>query len=65
MNVLEKDQKQGTNQSKNPSATNSPVDLAKMAKPIGTFGGPADLKLRFHDGKLVAADTGDQGGGQN
>ena len=65
MNVLENDQKQGTNQSKNSSAINLPVDLIKMAKPIGTFGGPVDLTLRFRDGKLVAADTGDQGRGQN
>lgn len=65
MNVLESVKKQGTNQSNNLSATNLPVDLIKMGKPIGTFGGPADLRLRFSDGKLVAADTGDQGGGQN
>jgi hypothetical protein len=37
----------------------------KMAKSVGTFGGPTDLILRFRNGEPVAADTGDQGGGQN
>jgi hypothetical protein len=27
--------------------------------------GPQDLVLRFDDGKLVAANSGKQGGGQN
>jgi hypothetical protein len=37
----------------------------KRAKPIGTFGGVTDFILRFRKGELTAADTGDQGGGQN
>jgi hypothetical protein len=43
----------------------SVVDLMKMAKPIGTFSGVTDFILRFRNGELTAADTGDQGGGQN
>jgi hypothetical protein len=39
--------------------------LLSMAKPIGTFAGEGDFILRIHDGKVVPADTGDQGGGQN
>jgi hypothetical protein len=65
MNALQSDQKQGTRPPKNSAITISAVDLMKMAKPIGTFGGPGDLILRFRNGKAVAADTGDQGGGQN
>jgi hypothetical protein len=65
MNALENDQKQGTNYSKRSLGTITSVELMKMAKPIGNFGGPADSILRFRNGKLVAADTGDQGGGQN
>ena len=65
MNALQSDQKQGTNYSENSPATIAAVELMKMAKPIGIFGGPTDLILRFRNGELVAADTGDQGGGQN
>jgi hypothetical protein len=35
-----------------------------MGKPVGAFGGSKDFILRFRNGELVAADTGDQGGGQ-
>ena len=65
MNVLENDQKRESNQTKNSPATKSPVDLMKMASPIGTFGGATDIILRFRNGQLVAEDAGDQGGGQN
>jgi hypothetical protein len=65
MNALQQDQKQGANCSKNWPAAMAAVDLTKTAKPIGTFGGPTDLILRFRNGELVGADTGDQGGGQN
>ena len=41
------------------------IELLKNAVPIGNFAGPQDFVLRFHDGKLVAADSGKQGGGQN
>jgi hypothetical protein len=43
----------------------SVVDLMKMAKPIGSFGGVTDYILRFRNGELTAGNTGDQGGGQN
>jgi hypothetical protein len=33
--------------------------------PIGTFAGSQEFILRIRDGKPVAANTGDQGGGQN
>jgi hypothetical protein len=39
--------------------------LIKNAVPIGTFAGPQDFVLRFHDGKLAATNSGEQGGGQN
>lgn len=32
---------------------------------IGTFAGSQDVILRIRNGKPVAANTGDQGGGQN
>ena len=40
-------------------------ELLKSAVPIGKFAGPQDFVLRFHNGKLVAANSGKQGGGQN
>jgi hypothetical protein len=33
--------------------------------PIGTFGGSQDFVLRIRNGNPTAANTGDQGGGQN
>ena len=39
--------------------------LLKNAVPIGKFAGPQDFVLRFHDGRLVAANSGQPGGGQN
>ena len=33
--------------------------------PIGTFGGSEDFIVRIRKGSPVAANTGDQGGGQN
>jgi hypothetical protein len=32
---------------------------------VGTFAGSKDAVLRIRNGKPIAADTGDQGGGQN
>ena len=65
MNALENDQKQVTSHSKDSPVTISAVDLMSMAKPIGTFAGSKDSILRFRSGELVAADTGEQGAGQN
>ena len=42
-----------------------PIDLLKTRTPIGTFAGTQDFVIRIRNGKLVAANTGDQGGGQN
>jgi hypothetical protein len=42
-----------------------PMDLLKTRAPIGSFAGTQDFVIRIRNGKLVAADTGDQGGGQN
>jgi len=33
--------------------------------PVGTFGGSKDFIVRIRNGSQVAANTGDQGGGQN
>jgi hypothetical protein len=38
---------------------------ARVTKPRGTFAGTIDFVVRTRDGEMVAADTGDQGGGQN
>jgi hypothetical protein len=65
MNTLQKDQKPRTSQPKNSPIPESVAELMKRAKPIGTFGGVTDFILRFRKGELTAADTGDQGGGQN
>jgi len=62
MNALQNDQKQVTSDSKDSTAKPSPFELMKKGKSIGPFG---DLILRFRNGELVPADTGDQGGGQN
>jgi hypothetical protein len=65
MSALQNDQKQVTSHSKDSPVTISAVDLMSMAKPIGTFAGSKDSILRFRSGELVAADTGEQGAGQN
>jgi hypothetical protein len=62
MNALQNDQKQETDRQKESPATTSVFELLKVGQPVGPVG---DLILRFRNGKLVAADTGDQGGGQN
>jgi hypothetical protein len=65
MNALQINQQQGTSRPKDSPATISAVDLMRMAKPIGTFAGSTDFVVRFRNGELFAADTGEQGGGQN
>jgi hypothetical protein len=65
MNTLQHDQQPETSYPKSSSVTDSAARLLKMAKPVGAFGGSKDLVLRFRNGELIAADTGDQGGGQN
>lgn len=65
MNTVQNDQKPGTIYPKNSPVTDSTAGLLKMAKAVGAFAGSKDLILRFRNGELVVADTGDQGGGQN
>jgi hypothetical protein len=64
VNALQNDQ-QGTSHPKDSPISVSAVDLMKTAKPIGTFAGSKDFILRFRNRELIAADTGDQGEGQN
>jgi hypothetical protein len=65
MNALMNDKRLGSSALKGSPSVNSPVDLTRMAKAVGSFAGTTDLILRFRNGVLVASDTGDQGGGQN
>jgi hypothetical protein len=65
MKAVQNDQKPGTSYPKDSPIANSTAALMKMAKRIGDFAGSTDFILRFRNGKLVAADTGEQGGGQN
>jgi hypothetical protein len=62
MNVQQDDQNR-TKQRKDPPLP--AIDLPEMRAPIGSFAGAQDFLVRIRNGKLVAADTGDQGGGQN
>ena len=53
-------------ESKKPSADVSlPPEVLALCKPVGTFAGTDDLILRVRNGQVVAADSGDQGNGQN
>jgi hypothetical protein len=65
MNTVQKNQKPTTGHTADPFIKISAVELMKMAKPVGSFGGETDFVLRFHKGHLIATDSGDQGGGQN
>jgi hypothetical protein len=40
-------------------------EVPTIGASIGTFANSTDFILRFRDGKPIAANTGDQGGGQN
>ena len=62
MNVQQDDQNR-TKERKDPPLP--AVDLPETRTPIGSFAGSQDFLIRIRNGKLVAADTGDQGGGQN
>jgi hypothetical protein len=46
-------------------ATAALPEFSGAVTPVGTFGGSIEFILRIRNGKPVAADTGDQGGGQN
>jgi hypothetical protein len=65
MNALQEDEKARTDYQEDSLTTIAELDLVRMAKPIGMFAGSADFVARFRNGELVAADMGDQGGGQN
>ena len=62
MNAVQNDQDQVTQRQEALPATTSVSELLKMGQPVGPVG---DIILKFRNGELVAADTGDQGGGQN
>jgi hypothetical protein len=62
MNTIQNDQNQVANRQEESPATTSVFELLKMGQPVGPCG---DIILKFRNGELVAADTGDQGGGQN
>ena len=62
MNALQNDQKQGAARQQESPAPPSIFELLKMGQPVGPVG---DIILKFRNGELVPADTGDQGGGQN
>ena len=61
MNVLPNDQKRRTGDPEESPFTISTANLVTMGKPIGTFAGSEDFIIRIRNGKLVTADTGDQG----
>jgi hypothetical protein len=42
-----------------------PPEILALCKPIGTFAGTEDLILRLRNGQVIAANSGDQGRGQN
>ena len=65
MSAMQIDQKVPNSGSTDVPEVNRAFDLEKNAKPIGTFAGSPAFIVRMRDGILVAADTGDQGGGQN
>jgi len=65
MTTGQNDQQPAPRHSEDLAVTNSAAGLLKMAKPLGAFAGSKDLILRFRNGELVVANTGDQGGGQN
>ena len=62
MNAVQNDQNQVTHRQQEPASTTSVSELLKMGKRVGPCG---DIILKFRNGELVPADTGDQGGGQN
>jgi hypothetical protein len=61
MNVVNTARQSGSKQNDNLKDNTSPEDLV----PVGTFGGSQDFIVRIRNGSSVAANTGDQGGGQN
>jgi hypothetical protein len=62
MNVQPNDQKRRTGAPEESPFTISTANLVTVGKPIGTFAASEDFIIRIRNGKLVTADTGDQGG---
>ena len=65
MNVQQTERNLVTGGFANRAATLPRPEFSGAVKPVGTFGGSIDFILRIRNGKPIAADTGDQGGGQN
>jgi hypothetical protein len=65
MNIQQTEKNPATSGFTGRAPTTSRPELSGAVKPVGTFGGSIDFILRIRNGKAVAADTGDQGGGQN
>ena len=61
MNAVKADLESGTKEGNSLKNTFSLEDFV----PIGSFGGSQNFILRVRDGRPIAANTGDQGGGQN
>jgi hypothetical protein len=64
MNIQKNIQTQTQTNERQHSSLHAP-DLSKLRQPVGSFAGSQDYVVRIRDGQFVAADTGDQGGGQN
>ena len=61
MNAVQTSVKSATKEDDSPKAA---FPLEEFV-PIGTFAGPQDFVLRIRNGKPIAENAGDQGGGQN
>ena len=61
MNAVHSSKESSATENDSLKNTPSPEDFT----PIGTFGGSKDFVVRVRRGNAVAANTGDQGGGQN
>ena len=67
MNTIGRNEAAGANQSQTqePVPAVNELALESLSKPIGTFAGVTDRIIRVRNDRPIAADTGDQGGGQN
>ena len=54
-----------THQHREHRRTDSSERLEFIRVPVGSFAGTLERIIIVRDGEVVAADTGDQGGGQN
>jgi len=65
MNAQRKDQTVMPERPQNRSAADSSNGSKFISVPVGSFAGTLERIIRIRNGQAVAADTGDQGGGQN